>query len=98
MILSAALAARLATIMASSAATAINLDIAPPSSRPPVGRCASLADLGGRQKPQWYPISARTLPRNTQYDQPVYIRITGSRNSVPTAKKACVSGDEAACH
>ena len=37
---------------------------------------------------QWYPTSARTLPRKTQYDQALYIRMTGSNASVPISKKA----------
>src|SRR5579871_4573525 len=47
-------------------------------------------------RPQWYPISALTFPRKTQYDHPLYMRMTGSRNSVPTSMKACVRGDDAA--
>src|SRR6478752_1461391 len=43
-------------------------------------------------------MSARTFPRNTQYDHPVYIRMIGSRNSVPTRRKACVLSEEAASH
>ena len=33
-----------------------------------------------------------------EYDQAVYMRMIGSRNSVPINRKACVLGDEAACH
>lgn len=38
------------------------------------------------------------MPRNTQYDHPVYIKITGSRNSVPISKNTCAEGFDAACH
>ena len=47
---------------------------------------------------QRYPISPRNFPRNTQYDHAVYIRITGSRTRVPISRKACVPGEDAACH
>src|SRR5271167_5117260 len=43
-------------------------------------------------------MSARTLPRKTQYDHAVYIKITGSRNSVPINRNTCVEGLDAACH
>src|SRR5918992_4219083 len=45
-----------------------------------------------------YPASARTFPRNTQYDQPVYIKMIGSRNSVPISRNACDCGAAAASH
>jgi hypothetical protein len=52
----------------------------------------------GFSRSQRYPMSPRTFPRNTQWDHAVYIRMTGSSTSVPMSRKACVLGDDAACH
>src|SRR6266852_3169995 len=42
--------------------------------------------------------SPRTFPRKTQYDHPVYVRMIGSRNSVPISMNACDRGAAAASH
>jgi hypothetical protein len=38
------------------------------------------------------------LPRNTQHDQAAYIRMTGSKTSVPIKRNDCILGDDAATH
>lgn len=45
-----------------------------------------------------YPRVSPALPRNTQYDRPVYIRIIGSKNSVPISRNTCDCGAAAASH
>ena len=38
------------------------------------------------------------MPRKTQYDHPVYMRMIGSRNKVPISRNPCDFDDDDAAH